>query len=87
MTHKELIGRSTDYGFQWGAAEVTRICHDDKKGWVLLWVKTPRDDLRVYVTRTGKVGITNAAGQEWKNPTTANQAQRSKQYDVQTRID
>ena len=47
----------TAYGFQYGAAEVTRIASDDKKGWVLLQVNTPRDNIQVYVTKTGLIRV------------------------------
>lgn len=48
-------GYTTDYGFIFGAAEVTRICSD--KGRVWLSVKTPREEVELYVTRTGLIRI------------------------------
>lgn len=56
--------KETEYGFQYGAAEVTRICSDEKKGWVVLGVKTPKQDIQVYVTKTGKIRI-HENGKEW----------------------
>jgi hypothetical protein len=47
----------TEYGFNYGAAEVTRLTSDDKKGWVLLGVATPKQFLQIYVTKTGKVRV------------------------------
>jgi hypothetical protein len=55
----------TDYGFRFGAATVTRMCHDDGKGWVVLGIKTPKQDLQVYVTRTGKIRVHDKNGKEW----------------------
>lgn len=47
------------YGFEYGAAEVTRACSDEKKGWVLISINTPKPNqtIKVYVTKTGKVRV------------------------------
>lgn len=47
----------TDYGFTWGPAEITRILHDDPKGWIVMELKTKKylDGIQIYVTKTGKV--------------------------------
>jgi hypothetical protein len=45
----------TQYGFVYGAAEITRIHSDDKKGWVILQIRTPRKAYQIYVTKFGKV--------------------------------
>jgi hypothetical protein len=58
MNYKE-----TKYGFEYGAAEVARFCSDEKKGWVTLGIKTPRDEIQVYVTKTGKVRVWNTKGE------------------------
>jgi len=47
----------TAYGFTWGAATIERCISDTKNGWVVLSIKTPRQDIQVYVTRTGKVRL------------------------------
>ena len=47
----------TKYGFDYGAAKVTRCCSDEKKGWVVIRVETPRMGLEIYVTKTGKVRV------------------------------
>ena len=47
----------TKYGFEYGAAIVERTASDEHKGWVLLTVKTPKTELQVYVTKTGKVRV------------------------------
>ncbi len=43
----------TDYGFEYGAAKVTRI-HSDK-GRVWLGIDTPRESIQIYVTKTGLI--------------------------------
>lgn len=63
MHHKE-----TRYGFEYGAAQVTRACSDEKKGWVIIQVKTPKEDIQLYVTRTGKVRVFSP--DEWEKPPT-----------------
>jgi hypothetical protein len=45
------------YGFNYGAADITRIHSDDNKGWIILQLKTPKKQLQIYVTKTGKVRI------------------------------
>ena len=61
----------TKYGFEWGAAEISRCFSDEKSGWVTLIIRTPKhkgnDCLQVYVTKTGKIRIHDANG-EWKQP-------------------
>jgi len=59
MIYEEIL-----YGFKYGAAEVTRLTSDDKKGWVVLQVKTPKTEIQIYVTKTGKVRIYKD-GKEW----------------------
>ena len=56
----------TAYGFNWGAADVERAMSDAKKGWVALTVKTPRQDVQVYVTRTGLIRVFERKSGEWK---------------------
>ena len=59
-----ITGTRTDYEFIWGSAEVTRLASDDKKGWVLMEINTPKEKLQVYVTKTGKVRIHNKNNKE-----------------------
>ena len=61
-----MDGKTTDYGFKWGPVEVDRAANDDKKGWVVLMVKTKKHPhgIQVYVTKTGKVRVYGDAG-EW----------------------
>jgi hypothetical protein len=47
------------YGFEFGSAKVIRQMSDEKKGWVMMDVKTSRADIQIYVTKTGKVRLFN----------------------------
>ena len=66
MTEQKIPYKEVDYGFQYGTAEVTRLCSDDKKGWVVLLVETPKQKLQIYVTKTGLVRVHDKDGKEWK---------------------
>lgn len=61
-------GRVTEFGFTMGPLTVERACSDDKKGWVIVMLKTPKypNGIEVYVTKTGKVRIHSKRGEEWK---------------------
>jgi hypothetical protein len=45
------------YGFEYGAVKVTRCMSDEKKGWVVIMIETPKASIQVYVTKTGKVRV------------------------------
>jgi hypothetical protein len=45
------------FGFEYGAAKVTRAMSDEKKGWVVLMLETPKTHIQIYVTKTGKVRV------------------------------
>jgi hypothetical protein len=45
------------YGFEFGAAKVTRCMSDDKKGWVVVAIDTPKGHTQIYVTKTGKLRV------------------------------
>lgn len=47
----------TASGFVFGAATVECLCSDEKKGWVIVGVETPKHRIHVYVTKTGKVRV------------------------------
>ncbi len=49
--------QETKYGFEYGAADVLRLFSDAAKGWVTIGVKTAKDDLQIYVTKTGKIRV------------------------------
>lgn len=53
------------YGFTFGSAEVERW-HKDKRGGVVIGIKTPKTTLQVYVTKTGKVRVFSSG--EWSPP-------------------
>jgi hypothetical protein len=63
----KIQGFVTQYGFDWGAATVERWASDEKKGWIVIGLRTPRhkDGLQIHVTRTGKVRIFGNHS-EWK---------------------
>jgi len=54
------------YGFTWGPVDVCCAIQDERKGWVMLLLRTKRypNGIQVYVTPTGKVRI--HSGGEWK---------------------
>lgn len=49
--------RETQCGFEFGAATVTRLCSDEEEGWVEISIRTPKSNVQVYVTKTGKVRV------------------------------
>lgn len=51
----------TEYGFTYGSAEITRMHTDTKTGAVYLGIKTPKADMQIYITKTGKVRIFNGS--------------------------
>jgi len=55
------------YGFEYGAAKVSRLISDEKKGWVVIGIETPKHvvngGLQVYVTKTGKIRIFSSEGE------------------------
>lgn len=58
--------KETQYGFKYGAVEVTRCCSDEEKGWVVLQLSTPKiKDIQLYVTKTGKIRLSDKGG-EWR---------------------
>jgi len=55
-------------GFEWGAATITRLSADDKAGWVILGLSTPKETMQLYVTKTGKVRVFSEGAGEWQKP-------------------
>ena len=49
----EIHFADTQYGFEYGAAEVERLHSNDGRVW--LGVKTPREELQIYITKTGLI--------------------------------
>lgn len=60
-----VLYQETKYGFNWGAAAVTRCFSDDKKGWVTILIDTPKHNMQIYITKTGKIRVHDRSG-EWK---------------------
>jgi len=60
IEYKEL-----PYGFQYGVAKVTRLFSDEKKGWITLGIETPKQNIQVYVTKTGRIRVHDDKT-EWK---------------------
>lgn len=46
----------TPYGFTYGPATVTRLCHD-KTGAVEIGIDSQKAQVHVYVTKTGKIRV------------------------------
>lgn len=63
----------TQYGFEYGAARVERWHSDEKQGWVYMAVTSPKQQLHIYVTKTGKIRVykykVNKEGNCIGNPT------------------
>ena len=49
--------KETEYGFEYGAATVERWHSDHKQGWVYMSVKSPKQAVHIYVTKTGKIRV------------------------------
>jgi len=51
--------KETTYGFEYGAATITRAFSDKKKKWVMMIIETKKypHGIQIYVTKTGKVRI------------------------------
>lgn len=61
-----------EFSLTYGPAKVERFRHDDKEGWSMLFLETPKYNdnkrIQIYVTKTGKVRIFDHSG-EWQQPT------------------
>ena len=57
--------KETQYGFEYGAADVQRFFSDEKKGWITIGIRAwkdkehtkVKDEVQVYVTKTGKIRV------------------------------
>ena len=45
----------TKYGFRYGGLEVERLISDKNKGWIMIALKTKKNNLQLYITKTGKM--------------------------------
>ena len=63
-----MNGNISTYGFTWGPATITRLCTDQKKGWVLIGLTTAKhpNGFQLYVTQTGNVRIYGPDNREWQ---------------------
>lgn len=52
-----MINENTQYGFKWGALTVERYCSDEQKGWVYMGVRSPKQHIEIYCTKTGKIRV------------------------------
>ena len=55
------------HGMEWGSSKMTFLFDDDNKQWVTWGLRTPKNSLQIYVTKTGKVRIHDKRG-EWTPP-------------------
>ena len=55
--------KETPFGFEYGAANVERCCSDNKKGWVVIRVRSPKKEIDIYITKTGKIRIHGGKGE------------------------
>jgi hypothetical protein len=70
----------TQYCATFGPATVERVCSDDKKGWVVMLLKTAKypHGLELYVTKSGKVRVFGKEG-EWMPPCKPSNAAHERQ--------
>lgn len=61
--------QETKYGFEYGVANVQRLVSDKEKGWVTIGIATPKNEIQIYVTKTGKLRVHSGNGIEWKPDT------------------
>ena len=60
---KDMISQPCPFGFEWGSTKITRLFFNEKDGWITLGITTPKDELQIYVTKTGKVRVWNKKGE------------------------
>lgn len=49
--------KETQYGFEYGAAKVTRIHSDEVKKYVVIGIESSKRQIQVYITKTGKIRV------------------------------
>ncbi len=62
---RDVEFKELKYGFKYGDATIERHISDEKNGWVVLGLETSKRKLQIYVTKTGKVRISDEDGKEW----------------------
>ena len=53
----------TTHGFDYGSAKVIRLFSDLKKGWVVVGIESKKQQLQIYVTKTGKIRVFSKNGE------------------------
>jgi len=56
--------RNTLFGFDWGAAKVTRLASHNQI--IFIGVETPRQSIHLSVTPTGKIRVFDGKNHEYK---------------------
>lgn len=56
----------TKYGFNYGALDIERSCSDEKKGWIVVTLRTKKQSIQVYVTKSGKIRLHDQYSREFK---------------------
>lgn len=56
-TEDKVLYEETRFGFNYGSLVIERIASDDKKGWVAIYIRTPKKRLDIIATKTGKISI------------------------------
>jgi len=53
---KKTHYKELPYGFEYGSLSIERCCSDEKKGWVVLHLKSPKlkVPIQIYCTKTEK---------------------------------
>jgi hypothetical protein len=49
--------RPLKFGFQFGSISVTRLSTEEEKGCVVIGIKSPKTDIQIYATKTGKIRV------------------------------
>ena len=65
MEDVRVMVKNTDHGFEWDSVSVNRLWAENQKGRKVLGVTTPKQDISIYITKTGKVGVYGKDGREW----------------------
>lgn len=52
-----VVATRTEHGFKFGAADVSAACSDERRGWTMTMIRTPKSRIDVYVTKTGRTRI------------------------------
>lgn len=65
MEDVRVMVKNTDHGFEWDSVSVNRLWAENQKGRKVLGVTTPKQDISIYITKTGKVRVYGKDGREW----------------------